>query len=172
MPQDPKSRRERESRRYRPKEITLLLVAEAPPCSEERYFYFDDVREHDWLFRYVIKGLFGITPPRNEKAAYLARLKDHGVFLIDLSTTPVDKGQKLDEFVPDLVERCAALKPRHIILIKSGVYDLAYEPLKARGLTVIDERMPFPTSGQQQRFEVGFARALDDAGWKRPRPSS
>ena len=68
----PSTRREREREKYRPKAIDLLLIAEAPPCSEDRYFYFDDVREHDWLFRYVIKGLFGVTPPRDEKAPKMA----------------------------------------------------------------------------------------------------
>lgn len=96
MLETPRVRRERERSKYRPKAIDLLLVAEAPPCSEDRYFYFDDVREHDWLFRYVVKGL------------------------------------------------------------------------RTKGFPVIDERMHFPTSGQQQRFEFGFARALNAAGWRPP----
>ena len=165
----PSTRREREREKYRPKAIDLLLIAEAPPCSEDRYFYFDDVREHDWLFRYVIKGLFAVTPPRDEKVTYLAKLKAQGVYLIDLSPHPVDKGQKLDGFVPNLVARAAALKPKNIILIKSAVYDLTHEPLVAKGLNVIDERMPFPTSGQQQKFEIAFARAINAAGWKVPK---
>ena len=166
----PSTRREREREKYRPKAIDLLLIAEAPPCSEDRYFYFDDVREHDWLFRYVIKGLFGATPPRDEKAAYLSKLKAHGVYLIDLSPNPLpDKAKPDASLVPNLIARAAALKPKHIILIKSGVYDLAYEPLVAKGLNVIDERMPFPTSGQQQKFEIAFARAINAAGWKVPK---
>jgi hypothetical protein len=33
------------------------------------------------------------------------------------------------------------------------------------GLPVIDRRIPFPGSGQQQRFEAEFAVALKDAGF-------
>ena len=46
-------RRRRTAERYKPAEIDLLLVAEAPPGALDRYFYFEDVREQDGLFRYV-----------------------------------------------------------------------------------------------------------------------
>jgi hypothetical protein len=41
--------------RYRPDRIRLLLVAEAPPVEQSRYFYYGDVTQHDSLFRYVVK---------------------------------------------------------------------------------------------------------------------
>ena len=31
--------------KYKPDKIRLLLIAEAPPSSPDRYFYFEDVRE-------------------------------------------------------------------------------------------------------------------------------
>jgi hypothetical protein len=40
---------------YRPQRVRLLLVAEAPPSALNRYFYFEDVRDQDSLFRYVSK---------------------------------------------------------------------------------------------------------------------
>ena len=46
-------RRDRAARKYRPKQVELLLVAEAPPAALDRYFYFEDVREQDSLFRYA-----------------------------------------------------------------------------------------------------------------------
>lgn len=75
---------------YRPDQVRLLLVAHAPPESLERYFYFEDVREKDNLFRYVIKGLSGSMPERAEKRTWLARLREDGVFLIDLMEGPYD----------------------------------------------------------------------------------
>lgn len=38
-------------------------------------------------------------------------------------------------------------------------------PLRAAGLDVADERVPFPGSGQQRRFIDGMARALRAVGW-------
>jgi hypothetical protein len=32
------------ARRYRPERIDLLLVAEAPPPADDRYFYFEHVQ--------------------------------------------------------------------------------------------------------------------------------
>lgn len=114
---DARKRRKREALRFKPTEIHLLLVAEAPPASLDRYFYFDDVREHDSLFRYVCRGVLGIEPDRAQKAELLVQLRARGVFLIDLQTDPVE-GTSLRTFVPDLVERCRMLQPRKIVLIK------------------------------------------------------
>lgn len=70
--------------KYRPERVRLLLVAHAPPDRVERYFYFEQVREKDDLFRYVVQGLFGTMPDREHKRAWLGRLRDAGVFLVDL----------------------------------------------------------------------------------------
>lgn len=125
----------------------------------ERYFYFEVVREQDSLFRYVSKLILHHVPGRGEKASALTALKDRGIFLIDLSEDPLP-GVDLSGCVDKLVRRCHELSPRRIILIKTNVYDLAYRRLKAEGLPVIDERIPFPGSGQQRRFEERFGAAL------------
>jgi hypothetical protein len=145
--------------RYKPDQIDLLLVAEAPPSSFDRYFYFDDVREHDSLFRYVYRVLLGREPSREGKADQLAELRDRGVFLIDLKETPAD-GTPLTRCVPTLVERCRELAPPRIVLIKATVYDAAHHPLKAAGLPVSDVRVPFPGSGRQRQFVEAFSRAV------------
>lgn len=152
--------------KYAPAKVNLLLVAEAPPCDTDRYFYFEDVPQHDWLFRYVYEGLTRTKPARAEKASHLAFLRRAGVFMIDLHEENVSQPTLtvLRPKVPGLIERCKALKPRHIALIKSTVYDAAYEPLKAAGLPVIDERLPFPASGQQVKFLQAFARVVEEAG--------
>jgi hypothetical protein len=64
------------------------------------------------------------------------------------------------------VRRIRRLDPERIIVIKSSVFDLVREPLADAGLPIIDERVPFPGSGQQRRFEIAFAQALR----RRPRP--
>ena len=152
--------------KYTPRSVKLLLVAEAPPCDVDRYFYFEDVDAHDWLFRYVYEGVTGEKPTREQKAAHLARLRDAGIFLIDLHEENVSQptAAVLTPLVPGLIDRCKALKPRHVAFIKSIVHDVAFKPLKAAGLPVIDERLPFPASGQQRKFLDGFARVVKSAG--------
>lgn len=156
-------RRARAARKYRPAQIELLLVAEAPPGVKpgepERYFYFEDVEKHDDLFRYVVRGVLGDEPTRRGKKELLSKLRDEGVHLIDLKRDPLD-GSALAGHVPDLVRSCKRLKPKRIILIKTNVYDLAFSALREAGLPVVDERIPFPGSGQQKRFEKAFARAV------------
>lgn len=158
--------RQRAAAKYRPAKVNLLLVAEAPPCATDRYFYFENVAQHDWLFRYVYEGLTGLKPDRAAKADHLAHLRDLGVYLIDLHEENVSQPSLavLRPRVPGLVERSRAIKPRHIALIKSTVYDASYDALKAAGLPVIDERLPFPASGQQVKFLQGFARVVEHAG--------
>jgi len=150
---------------YRPQRVRLLLVAEAPPSALDRYFYFADVRDQDSLFRYVVETVLGATPSRSHKPAQLSRLRDQGVFLIDLKTDPKVGDEQLDQHVPDLVKRARALAPEHVITIKANVCSLCQEPLRAAGLNVIDERIPFPGSGQQRRFVEAMTRALGTLGW-------
>jgi hypothetical protein len=145
--------------KYKPTRVRLLLVAEAPPSALDRYFYFEDVREQDSLFRYVARGILGVEPTRETKRELLARLRDPGVFLIDLLVDP-KADQSLDDAVPDLVRRVKVLAPDKVIVIKAGVYDAVHLALRRAGIPVVDERIPFPGSGQQRRFEEAFQRAL------------
>lgn len=137
-----------------------MLVAEAPPAALDRYFYFEDVPQQDSLFRYVARSILKAEPTRANKAELLARLRERGVFLIDLKKDPVD-GNSLALEVPNLVRRIRTLDPSKIIIIKASVYDLVHQPLAKAGLPVVEERVPFPGSGQQRRFDVAFARALE-----------
>lgn len=157
-------RRRRAAGRHRPKHVRLLLVAEAPPAAIDRYFYFDDVRDHDSLFRYVVRGVLGVEPSRTSKASLLTDLRDEGVFLIDVAEEPSGAAD-LRQHVPGLVERCRQLSPDAVVLIKAPVFDAAYEPLVAAGVRVVDRRIPFPGSGQQRRFEAEFHAALTSIGW-------
>ncbi|WP_272475458.1 hypothetical protein [Baekduia alba] len=137
---------------YRPRDVRLLLIAEAPPSDLDRYFYFEQVRDQDSLFRYVVQTVLREAPSRASKARHLARLRDRGVCLIDLKTDPKIGNERLDEHVPDLVARAVALAPEHVITVKANVCDLCQPALRAAGLGVADVRIPFPGSGQQGRF--------------------
>jgi hypothetical protein len=77
----PLDRRAEAAKKYRPGRIRLMLVAEAPPVDEARYFYYEDVQEHDSLFRYVVRGILGVEPTRANKSKLLEVLKQAGVCL-------------------------------------------------------------------------------------------
>ncbi|HET6818517.1 MAG TPA: hypothetical protein VFH66_14915 [Mycobacteriales bacterium] len=155
-----RERRRRAAERYRPDEIDLLLVTEAPPSALDRYFYFEDVLTHDSLFRYVVRGVLGETPSR-DKAPYLDELRDRGVFLVDMSEDPfASRRDVLPGCVPGLVRRCSTLRPQRVVLIGAATYDHAFDALRQAGLPVVDIRLPYPGSGQQRRFLEGFQVAL------------
>ncbi len=158
-------RREEAAAEYRPEQVRLLLIAEAPPSGLDRYFYFEDVRDQDSLFRYVVRTVLQVEPTRGAKPVLLAGLRDAGVFLVDLKTDPTLGDEPLDRYVEDLVERARALGPEHVITIKANVGTLCQRPLRAAGLDVVDERVPFPGSGQQGRFQEAMGRALTSIGW-------
>lgn len=154
-----RQRRKSAAERYRPDKVELLLIAEAPPADPDRYFYFDNVRDHDSLYRYVVREVLGAEPERDNKPQLLEALRQAGVFLIDLKPDPVD-GSPLRALVEDLVNRVAKLSPTRIVLIKATVWDAAYMSLASAGLPVSPERIPFPGSGQQRRFQEAFRRAM------------
>jgi hypothetical protein len=108
----------------------------------------------------VAKGILGEEPSRSEKPRQLAALRDRGVYLIDLSLDPV-AGVDLAECVPDLIQRAKELQPRRVILIKSDVYDHAYDPLVEAGQPVVDVRIPF--CGRAIRCQTNGMYALASA---------
>lgn len=163
--------REEAAAKYQPRDIRLLLVAEAPPSSLDRYFYFPDVSTQDSLFRYVVRLVLGIEPDRRSKLHELERLQAAGVFLTDLCVDPLSEQSSLRACVPDLVSRAAHLDPDHIIVIKTRVYDEVAHGLRQAGLPIVNARIAFPGSGQQRRFEFEMQAALDSIGWIAPEVS-
>lgn len=83
-------RRQSAAAKYRPDKINPLLVSEAPPCAPDRYFCFEHVDKHDWLFRYVWEGLTGDKPNPGSKAEHVAALREKGVYMIDLHEVHLD----------------------------------------------------------------------------------
>lgn len=83
--------------KYRPPRVRLLLIGESAPDprdAERRFFYAPTLAAADNLFRGVVEGLYGHRFPRGSagcsKTAWLDRLREDGVFLIDLVPFPVN----------------------------------------------------------------------------------
>ncbi len=162
---------------YKPDRLACLLVAEAPPNDDRRYFYFEDVPDKDGLFIEVTKALFpdfagyvGARTPE-KKRLWLRRLKERGFWLLDAMEDPL-RGRSWASAHSDLLARLEALRgdallnpATPIILIKANVFDELYGLLIRDGYTrVAGQRIPFPGSGQQKRFRQSFKDALREVG--------
>ena len=42
---------------YKPESIKLLFIAEAPPEEIKRFFYYEEVKDNDWLYLAIVKAL-------------------------------------------------------------------------------------------------------------------
>ncbi|MCW4452168.1 hypothetical protein OK344_08095 [Kaistella sp. BT6-1-3] len=160
--------------KYKPEKIKLLLIAEAPPDSLNRFFYFENVKEKDFLFLAIseyfypaLKEKFLISH-RSEKikAIILSHLKKDGIFLIDLYELPLsvcyETENKAVEKALAKVDDLVNSKTK-IITIKSNVYDALKSKLKK--YNHVDVRIPFPSSGQQSNFKVKFDEAMVKASF-------
>ncbi len=157
--------------RFKPAQISILLIAEAPPDSLDRYFYFEDVKKQDSLFleitgllypeqkqRYLASGRDTIL-----KRELLESFREDGYWLLDVSEVPLSLlGDSLESCVPFLLQRLEKHidKSTPIILIKASVYDTCLVPLVSNGYNVHNERIPFPGSGQQRVFREKFRKAV------------
>jgi len=165
---------------YKPERIKYLLVAEAAPDTLDRFFYYLDVFKHDDLFLGISNVLFPNLKEqhlikrrlRNSsvKQLILEQFKKEGFYLLDLSELPVSiLSGSLSTQVPSLIKRLkqVASHDTQIILIKATVYDAAFLALKSEGIVnLIDQRIPFPGSGQQAKFNEAFLAALQKAKYR------
>jgi len=158
--------------RYKPRarEIKCLLIAESPPRSEDkRFFYNPDQEKYDFLFKSVMEAIFPDFR-KGQKYEYLQRFKEQGFYLIDAVDTPINyrKGRErnriIKENLKNKIREIEGLisKDTPIILIKKNVFEIFYPELKERGFNfVCSEYIPFPSFGHQQKFKEKFKLCLE-----------
>jgi len=159
--------------KYKPNSVKYLLVAEAPPDNVERFFYYDNVNQHDYLFLGVAQAIYPdlkdkfLASGRSSeiKNSILLKLKAEGFYLLDLSELPLTlMPGDLSSQLPSLIAKInvVADEQTKIILIKATVYDTAFLHLQQEGFkNVIDVRIPFPGQGGQKLFQTKFHEALE-----------
>lgn len=158
--------------KYKPSTIRFLMVGESPPCTLDRYFYFEDVKKQDSMFLETMGVLYPELKQRylksgretSLKADLLESFKEDGFWLLNLAEVPTELLEgTLESCVSSLLTRLEKYisKTTPIILIKASVYDLCYGPLTAAGYNVVNERIPFPGSGQQGVFREKFSRVVN-----------
>lgn len=160
--------------KYKPEHVNLLLVAEAPPSSLDRFFYYEDVKDKDFLFVELSKVLCktdNVAFIRSNKVKILQTMKDAGIYLMDLSDVPLTEDGCYDTYARrdlkrrflDKIEKEYAIDRANtvIVLIKVTVFDYLYKDLKKAGYNVCNERIPFPSSGQQANFRAAMSKVIE-----------
>ena len=170
---------------YRPEHIALLLFAESPPPAAEgqssrQFYYTDRIRKDDRLFTNTIRALYPETAAAAEaeleahKVEWLQRFQTSGCFMIEALETSqaheVTKHQRQDRIraaLPQLLERVRSLAEpsTKIILIKSNVFDVAAEPLRQAGFTVLNtELVDYPGRFNQKAYREKLSALAHQAG--------
>jgi hypothetical protein len=165
-------------RQYRPDRIKVLLVAESPPPapdvqSSRQFYYTDRLRKDDRLFVNTIRALWPEAMDVSEgelemdKASWLRKFQDKGWYMIEAledsqehEVTKKQRQERIAATVPRLIERVRELAEpgTKLILIKSNVYDVATEPLRAAGFTVLNhELVDYPGRFNQPDFRRKLA---------------
>jgi len=162
------------ARKYAPcKGTRVLFIAEAPPNEIERYFYFENVQDGDWLWIALMKGLYPedwekevAKEQRSNKIKWLTRFQESGYRLIDALKNPISGSHRLRvatirEQTDRLLCEVGAIRPKCIVLIKKSVNEALFRPMKDADFHIISDEsefLPFPSSGQQSNFEERFSK--------------
>ena len=163
----------RARRKYRPRKIRLLLIAESPPSSGG-FFYFPTTIGKDHLFRETMKALD--LWPENEplrrgvdKRSMLRRFQSLGLYLLDTCDFPVDKMRPRErreavlEQIPRLVNDVIEANPLRILVVKSSIFNPVAIALRESGLwsrILNTGPVPFPSHGNQQIYRSMLKSAL------------
>jgi|SRR5688572_16264023 len=166
---------------YRPNKIKVLFIAESPPPSADiqssRHFYRSEkLRRDDRLFVNTIKELYPDVAQQTEqelergKQNWLKKFQADGYYMIEAleesQKHEVTKKQRqafIAENLPSLLSRIKnlATKQTKIILIKSNVFDIAAQPLREAGFTVLNtELVDYPGRYNQEAYRKKLATLL------------
>lgn len=164
------TRRERARRKYRPKLIRWLIIAEAPPNASDRFFYYENVASQDWLFLSLMRALYediaklDVQDIRDNKKELLRRFQSDGFYVVDSCEVPIvpnkTKGPQIRKQIPklkrtlDLLRKDGCLAAgTGILLVSAAVHQECFAALRKAGFDVLNsETIPFPSHGHQTKF--------------------
>lgn len=159
--------------KYRPAHIKILLIAESPPPtpdvqSSRQFYYTDRIRKDDRLFVNTIRALYpeamdiSEVDLETEKDTWLQKFQADGWYMIEAleqsqkhEATKEQRQEKIAKSLPRLIERVRELaeSDTKIILIKSNVFEVAAEPLRKAGFTILNhELVDYPGRYNQRAF--------------------
>ncbi|MFK0039724.1 hypothetical protein ACIQTW_07765 [Paenarthrobacter sp. NPDC090517] len=152
----------------------VLFIGEAPP-PEARYFYYPESIGHDYLFLQLLKVLYpelqtvSAAHMRAIKPTLLRRFADDGYLLVDAveGRIPLNGSSHRIRAIraaqEDLLDRLNIIGHNDFVAIplKATVHDGLSAGTKSRiGERFINDRIPFPSNGQQENFRRRLSLAL------------
>lgn len=165
--------------KYKPEHIRFLLIAESPPPapsvqSSRQFYYTDRIRRDDRLFTNTIRALFpeAAETPESEleefKEGWLHRFKTDGWYMVEAlevsqehEATKMQRQERIRKNLPALLQKVKKLAEpdTKIILIKSNVFDVAAQPLRDAGYTVLNqELLDYPGRFNQKAYRQKLAK--------------
>jgi hypothetical protein len=157
---DASARRERESlrRRYRPDQVRILFVGEAPPVSG-RFFY----RGNSGLYR-AIRDAFITAFPSLPKEGFLEAFRAFDCYLVDLCSRPVDhlphstRTTISYEGEARLARTIRVVRPMVIVTLLRSIRVNVKRAQSIAGWSGLHLELPYP--GRWKRHRVEFQRQL------------
>ncbi|HEX8763196.1 MAG TPA: hypothetical protein VF733_05600 [Candidatus Saccharimonadales bacterium] len=169
-------------KKYQPKHIKVLLIAESPPpvsadTPSSRHFYRSDrPRRDDRLFTNTIKALYPEAADLTEaqiqpdKEKWLRRFEQDGYYMIEAlensqehEVSKKQRQERIQAGLPRLIERVRELatEDTKIVLIKSNPFVIAAEPLRQNGFTVLNtELVDYPGRFNQRAYREKLAKLV------------
>jgi hypothetical protein len=150
--------RERRRRQYRPEDVRILFVGEAPPASG-LFFY----NENSGLYR-AIRATFVKALPGFSEADFLTSFQSLGCYLVDLCGEPVDQmdvGPRKEICAHDesrLTETIRQLRPKLIVSVVRSIKKNVSHACKEANFEGQHVNLPYP--GRWERHRIQFEQAL------------
>ena len=166
---------------YKPNHVKVLFIAESPPPAPEiqssrQFYYADRIRKDDRLFTNTIRALYPETivvpePQLEEhKEHWLKQFQGDGFYMIEAledsqehEVTKKQRQERIRQALPRLIERVQEIAEPEtkIILIKSNVFDVAAQPLREAGYSVLNtELVDYPGHFNQRAYREKVAALL------------
>jgi hypothetical protein len=147
--------REREvlRRKYRPKQVRILFVGEAPPASG-RFFY----RGNSGLYR-AVRDTFLAAFPSLSKDEFLDTFQESGCYLVDLCGEPVDylpRGARLKVCCRSEARFTGAvrtLQPKVVVTLVRSIRTSVERALMTAKWTGVHLELPYPGRWKHHRLE-------------------
>lgn len=144
--------------RYRPKNIRVLFVGEAPP--EGGTFFY---AENSQLYRHLRETL---QPRLGDPPDFLKAFCENGYFLDDLAAEPVEslpvteRASILKRSIPLLAKKLVQYQPEVVITLLKRISGYVEDAISLAGLDVHYHSVPFPGNGQQANFRQVMERIV------------
>lgn len=165
-------------KRFRPQHIKVLMIAESQPPeagieSSRQFYRVGHIYKEDRLFINTVRALYPETMEidqrtlQEQKEQWLKRFQNDGWYMTEALETSlaheVTKKQRQElirQALPRLLERIKDLADKNttIILVKSNVFDVAAQPLREAGFTVLNtELLDYPGRFNQKAYREKLA---------------